>query len=196
MQGLETKPIEGKAGDFVIWDVATLHGNGRNVSNRPRLAQYISLTPEWTARAYQLVHGGEELRKARVDSWQNGAYPSVVAAALGVPEGIASVWLNGILADPAKVTPLPTPRCTPRLSAEQLQALPALLAQAQPWQHPAVAQAKPIHKAYGISGYFLAAELLSCAIANLLAAEFDLRFTAEPARLSHLGEKLLGVRAW
>ncbi|HRW09954.1 MAG TPA: phytanoyl-CoA dioxygenase family protein [Caldilineaceae bacterium] len=196
MQGLETKAIEGKAGDFLIWNVALLHGNGRNVSDRPRLAQYISLTPEGTTRANNLVHGGEELRKARIDSWQNGAYPGVVAAALGVPEGVASVWLNGILADPAKVCPIPEARCMPRLTADQLAALPGLLAQAQPWLHPDVAHAIPLHKSYGIGGRFLAAELLSREIADLLYTTFGFAFTAEPAQLTPLGEKLLGRQRW
>lgn len=196
MDGLETKPIVGKAGDFVIWDVATLHGNGRNVADRPRLAQYISLTPEGTTRASSLVHGGEELRQARIDSWCNGGYPGAVAAALGVPEGIVSEWLNGILADPTKVMPLPAARYTPQLSADQLQALPALLQNAQPWNHPKVVYAKPLHKQYGIGGRFLAAELLSKEIATLLSAEFGLTFAPEPAQLTDLGEKLLGLKRW
>ena len=50
MQGLERKSIPGKAGDFLIWNVALLHGNGKNVANQPRLAQYISMTPEGSAQ--------------------------------------------------------------------------------------------------------------------------------------------------
>ena len=39
-------PIVGGTGDLVIWDTRLLHGNGRNVSDRPRLAQYITMWPE------------------------------------------------------------------------------------------------------------------------------------------------------
>jgi hypothetical protein len=37
--------VEGKAGDLVIWHRALPHGNGWNTSDRPRLAQYILMTP-------------------------------------------------------------------------------------------------------------------------------------------------------
>ncbi|MEZ4867234.1 MAG: phytanoyl-CoA dioxygenase family protein [Caldilineaceae bacterium] len=196
MDGLQPKAIEGKAGDFVIWDVALLHGNGKNTANCPRLAQYISLTPEGTTRAKSLVHGGEELRQARLNSWQCGPYPGIVAQALGVPEGVASEWLNGILADPIKATPLPQAHCTPRLTAAQLAALPALLAAKAPWTTEAVLQAKPLHIKYGIGGRFLAAELLAKEIADLMRAEFGLALQVQPAQLSELGEKLLGAKPW
>ncbi len=38
-------PIAGKAGDLVIWHQALPHGSSPNRSNRPRVAQYISLRP-------------------------------------------------------------------------------------------------------------------------------------------------------
>jgi hypothetical protein len=38
-------PIEGNAGDLVIWHRALPHGNGWNTSDRPRLAQYILMHP-------------------------------------------------------------------------------------------------------------------------------------------------------
>jgi hypothetical protein len=40
---VEIVPITGEAGDLVIWDRRLLHGNGRNLSDRPRLAQYITM---------------------------------------------------------------------------------------------------------------------------------------------------------
>ncbi len=42
---IEVVPITGEAGDFVIWNNRLLHGNGQNVSKKPRLAQYITLWP-------------------------------------------------------------------------------------------------------------------------------------------------------
>jgi len=42
---IEAVPVVGDAGDMVIWDTRLLHGNGRNVSDKPRLAQYITMWP-------------------------------------------------------------------------------------------------------------------------------------------------------
>jgi hypothetical protein len=195
MRGLEPKAIPGKAGDFLIWNVALLHGNGKNVANQPRLAQYISLTPEGTTRAQALVHGGEQLRQARIASWQHGSYPTAVAAALGVPEGVAEPWLRNMLDHPA-AQEVPAARCTPRLTDAQLQTLPALLETHQPWSAPEILQAKPLSRHYGIGGHFLPVELLSKQIADLMSAEFGLTFDAQPAKLTELGEKLLGLKCW
>lgn len=41
---IEITPIVGEAGDLVIWDRRLLHGNGRNLSDRPRFAQYITMS--------------------------------------------------------------------------------------------------------------------------------------------------------
>ena len=43
LTGYEIEPIPGKAGDFLIWNRLLAHGNGHNVSKRPRLAQYIAM---------------------------------------------------------------------------------------------------------------------------------------------------------
>ncbi len=40
---LEVRPIPGETGDLVIWHTALLHGNGPNLTDRPRLAQYIAM---------------------------------------------------------------------------------------------------------------------------------------------------------
>ena len=42
---VQAVPVVGDAGDMVIWDTRLLHGNGRNVSGKPRLAQYITMWP-------------------------------------------------------------------------------------------------------------------------------------------------------
>jgi hypothetical protein len=41
--GYELQPIPARAGDLIIWDMRLPHGNGYNVSNQPRLAQYITM---------------------------------------------------------------------------------------------------------------------------------------------------------
>lgn len=45
LEGLTVKPIPGKAGDLLIWHRLLAHGNGHNRSDRPRLAQYITMSP-------------------------------------------------------------------------------------------------------------------------------------------------------
>lgn len=64
--GLNVVPVPGKAGDLIIWNSLLLHGNGRNLSNRPRLAQYITMYP---------VREGDELRERRVYLWQHRLKP-------------------------------------------------------------------------------------------------------------------------
>lgn len=61
LEGLEVKPIAGKAGDLIIWDRMLAHGNGHNRSDRPRLAQYITMQP---------ADDDEELRRLRIESWR------------------------------------------------------------------------------------------------------------------------------
>ena len=42
---LGTKPIEAKAGDFIIWHQALPHGSSPNSSELPRFVQYINYAP-------------------------------------------------------------------------------------------------------------------------------------------------------
>jgi len=62
LEGLEVKSIPGKAGDLLIWHRLLAHGNGHNTSDKPRLAQYITMSPART--------DDEAARQARVASWQ------------------------------------------------------------------------------------------------------------------------------
>lgn len=80
-RGLHATPIPCKAGDLIIWDVHLLHGNGLNRSNRPRLAQYITMNP---ARKRD---GDEEHRQRRIDAWQNRTAPGG-SAFPGDPRGV------------------------------------------------------------------------------------------------------------
>ncbi len=62
LEGLEVKSIAGKAGDLLIWHRLLAHGNGHNRSDRPRLAQYITMSPA--------PEDEGEARDRRVESWQ------------------------------------------------------------------------------------------------------------------------------
>lgn len=63
LTGYAITKVPMKAGDLVIWDTLLPHGNGHNVSDRPRLAQYITMAPA--------QEGDEELRQARIQSWRD-----------------------------------------------------------------------------------------------------------------------------
>jgi hypothetical protein len=65
--GRKLTPIPGKAGDLVIWDRLLAHGNGHNVSNRPRFAQYIAMSPAREEDA--------EARQERIACWQERRPP-------------------------------------------------------------------------------------------------------------------------
>jgi ectoine hydroxylase-related dioxygenase (phytanoyl-CoA dioxygenase family) len=62
LKGLEVKVVPGKAGDFLIWHRLLAHGNGHNTSNKPRLAQYITMSPA--------NEKNEEAKQERIKSWQ------------------------------------------------------------------------------------------------------------------------------
>jgi ectoine hydroxylase-related dioxygenase (phytanoyl-CoA dioxygenase family) len=72
-------PIPANAGDLIVWNTLTLHGIGLNKSNRPRLAQYISmhLVPAHPAQR-------EAEREKRIHRWRNRLKPDG-AWALGDP---------------------------------------------------------------------------------------------------------------
>lgn len=65
--GMRVTPIPGNAGDFVIWDCLLAHGNGRNVSTRPRFSQYISMFPA--------CYEDEGHRQHRIHCWQHRLPP-------------------------------------------------------------------------------------------------------------------------
>ena len=76
LTGFHVTPIPARAGDLIIWNALFPHGNGHNVSARPRLAQYISMFP---ARV-----DDEAMRQDRVMRWQ-GRLPPDASWAPGDP---------------------------------------------------------------------------------------------------------------
>jgi ectoine hydroxylase-related dioxygenase (phytanoyl-CoA dioxygenase family) len=65
--GYEMVPVPMKAGDLLIWNRLLLHGNGYNVSEVPRLAQYITMSPapegdEWERRRHERIALWQERR--------------------------------------------------------------------------------------------------------------------------------------
>lgn len=61
-EGMRVTPIPGKAGDLVIWHKLLAHGNGRNLSDRPRWAQYIAMHPA--------DEKNEDKRQLRIACWR------------------------------------------------------------------------------------------------------------------------------
>jgi hypothetical protein len=89
--GMKVTPIPMKAGDLLIWDTLLAHGNGHNVSGKPRLAQYITMFPV----------GDEEQRQARIERWRNRLKPPNDRAFPGDPRRLEE--LHG---KTAELTPL------------------------------------------------------------------------------------------
>lgn len=75
---IEIVPIAAEAGDLVIWNTRLLHGNGRNLSDQPRLAQYITMWPE--------CYDNQAERDDRVMRWQERRSPEAEWAP-GDPRG-------------------------------------------------------------------------------------------------------------
>lgn len=67
LTGLNVVPIPGKTGDLIIWHKLLAHGNGQNISDRPRFAQYISMFP--------VPADSEALREERVTCWRDRTHP-------------------------------------------------------------------------------------------------------------------------
>ena len=61
ISGYELVGVEMRAGDLVIWNSMLPHGTSRNMADKPRLAQYISMFP---------APDDEALRQERVTSWR------------------------------------------------------------------------------------------------------------------------------
>jgi ectoine hydroxylase-related dioxygenase (phytanoyl-CoA dioxygenase family) len=61
------KSIAAEAGDLIIWDNWLLHSNSRNRTNKPRLAQYITMKPE--------AYATQEERDFRINVWTNNLTP-------------------------------------------------------------------------------------------------------------------------
>ena len=62
LDGLTVEAIAGKAGDLLIRHRLLAHGNGRNTADRPRLAQYITLSPANS--------DDEAMREERATAWR------------------------------------------------------------------------------------------------------------------------------
>ena len=77
LTGMNVTPIEMQAGDLLIWHVALPHGNGQNLTDRPRLAQYINMYP---AR-----EDNEDERQERIRLWRERLNPQNHSAFPGDP---------------------------------------------------------------------------------------------------------------
>ncbi|MBM3213975.1 hypothetical protein FJZ36_03555 [Candidatus Poribacteria bacterium] len=67
LAGLEVVNVPGKAGDLIIWHRGLPHGNSHNTSDKPRLAQYISMSPA--------SESNDEARARRIELWHRRLPP-------------------------------------------------------------------------------------------------------------------------
>ncbi len=58
----QSVPIAGNAGDLVIWHSALPHGSSPNSAERPRIAQYITMSPA--------PNDGKDTSESRVTGWK------------------------------------------------------------------------------------------------------------------------------
>jgi len=63
LEKLGPVPVPGHAGDLIIWQAALPHWARANTNTRPRVAQYISMSPA--------QEDNEEARRNRTDTWRN-----------------------------------------------------------------------------------------------------------------------------
>jgi hypothetical protein len=76
MTGVALTPVVAPAGSLVIWDTMLYHGNGRNVSDKPRLAQYITMWPAPDAPLGELSEAQETVRQDRIYRWRERLHPN------------------------------------------------------------------------------------------------------------------------
>ena len=98
LTGFKVEPIAGKAGDLVIWNRLLAHGSGHNVSNKPRLAQYITMFDPTPRETTSVGWGGD--REARIRQWQEQLPPDA-SWAPGDPRNWEQLHCTA-----AKLTPL------------------------------------------------------------------------------------------
>jgi ectoine hydroxylase-related dioxygenase (phytanoyl-CoA dioxygenase family) len=67
LAGLEVETVPINTGDLLIWNSQLPHGVSPNTSDRPRLAQYLSMSPA--------QKGNEKARQWRVDAWLHRRAP-------------------------------------------------------------------------------------------------------------------------
>jgi phytanoyl-CoA dioxygenase PhyH len=67
LSGLRVTPVPARAGDLIIWNRLLPHGNGRNLSTQPRLAQYITM--------YPAAERDENQRQRRIRLWKERLHP-------------------------------------------------------------------------------------------------------------------------
>ncbi len=78
MYKLPVKPIPAKAGDFLIWHAALPHGSGFNRSDKPRMAQYISMWPPGGVSSRR-GDPGRFRAENRIRAWREHSGPPVCA---------------------------------------------------------------------------------------------------------------------
>lgn len=198
MKGLEVKKIAGEAGDLIIWQASLLHGNGKNTSSSPRLAQYICMTPAGTARAgHGLIRGDDELGNAKVETWRLLGYETGLAGALGVPEAFVERWITRMVFDGNAARDVaPAPGLGSRLTAKDGERLLDLVERASPWSDPDLQEALEARRKFGTTASYWPVALMAARIATIVERAFGEPVANPVPRLNALGRRLLGVTPW
>ncbi len=67
LEGLEVVDVATRAGDLLIWNSLLAHGTSANACDKPRLVQYLSMSPA--------QEKNEKARQWRIDSWLHRRAP-------------------------------------------------------------------------------------------------------------------------
>jgi hypothetical protein len=114
-----------------------------------------------------------------------------ISSVLGVPEALVEGWLAGAIKKAAHLQEIPQPKQSSLLTPEQILGLPTLLEHKNVWQRP---DGTPVKT--GSAVWNLDASRLCQRIGEIIAEEYALTVAPEPAPLTPLGRKLLGMDSW
>jgi len=88
----KTTQIEGKAGDVILWSTRLPHGTARNLSNRPRVAAFVTMQPPDDSAQLRESMKTWWLTKRAPDYWRG--MPGQVDPEPGVPAVLSELGLK------------------------------------------------------------------------------------------------------
>ena len=87
----KTTQIEGNAGDVILWSTKLPHGSATNLSNRPRIAAFVTMQPNDDAQHRESMKTWW-LTKRAPDNWRG--LPGQVDPEPGAPAALSELGLK------------------------------------------------------------------------------------------------------
>lgn len=88
----ETIQIEGKAGDVILWSTKLPHGSAANLSDRPRIAAFVSMQPPAPNAELRASMKRWWLSKQAPDSWRG--LPGQLETEPGAPAALSELGMK------------------------------------------------------------------------------------------------------